>query len=572
MHACPMLPATPLLLLLCLRGRSEGGGAAGPGPGLEAGATTPAPPARARFLARTFQHVLHWAPGGNRSDSLLFDVQYKRYGNHSWTPVPRCTAITSHFCDLTDETREPLRRYFARVRAVAGNGTSPWTSTAAFSPKEATLQLWNMSLSLSGNVIQVALELPVHRWKNATITYEDVHPGRWGQYQVYVRRASDDFQYVLVESSLTFDLPALLWGERYCVSVELHLPSRPNHTKRTEEQCISTPPPKDHARAMVLLSLSLLGLVALGVAGTLSVRAYVKRPVEMPSALKSLLRQPSPWMLSEVRGLELCVEVESVCPISLGPKDHAHLNSRGAAGLAPEKRVGWLPKASGQAEAQRLGHLMDSSGCSTDSGICLQEPLGSLSRLLPTGPLGHRRGSLGSSQRGGLQADCGLGAEESGLRGAPPSSEKEPAALDLPEMLQQAGPPCAQLPGPQRQAGGPLEVTGSASCKGVAHSKAVLPSGYLKQASVVVPSVQGPLDVAQEPGQGAPLGSTHRGRWHCPSSVAPGSLESLQLLPEFSKALLASGFLEQEPAWPPPALSLLRSSTQLPLTLPWGRV
>lgn len=59
------------------------------------------------------------------------------YGtNFSWTDIPRCMNISECSCDLTYYTLDPARRYYARVRAVSGNHTSPWQRTNSFSPQE----------------------------------------------------------------------------------------------------------------------------------------------------------------------------------------------------------------------------------------------------------------------------------------------------------------------------------------------------------------------------------------------------------------------------------------------------
>ncbi|XP_015274259.1 PREDICTED: interleukin-10 receptor subunit alpha [Gekko japonicus] len=449
----------------------------------------------------------------------------------------------------------------------------------------ATLQLWNMSLSLSGNTLRVTLELPVHRGKDSTLAYEDLHPGGWSKYRVYVRRVSDNTEQVLVESNRTFELPLLSWGERYCLSVEPHLPSRPNPAKRTEEQCISTPPPEGGAWATAILSSALLSLVALGTLAAAWVRARVKKPMETPSVLKSFRKQTSPWLRSEpwtlgMSGGDPCSDVESIHPIPLGLKAHPHpyparaSHSGRAACRVPEQVMCWTPEAvpSSKAGGPRLRDRTDGSGCSTDSGICLQDPPGSHSLLPPTGPQGGRGGqSPGSSKEG-----CGLEPEEEGLPLGPPAPEAPPVGLDTGEALAQAVPPHARVSRGQRQAGGPGEALGSSGCppgpEGVA--KPVLASGYLKQASVAVlpsPGAQG-AD-APEASWGPPMGSARLGRRLSLSSLAPGGLEPLPCLPpESPKALLASGFLGQEPAWPSAHLSLLCASAHLSLSFPRCRV
>ncbi|XP_062995236.1 interleukin-10 receptor subunit alpha [Elgaria multicarinata webbii] len=537
-----MLLAALLLLLLprCLRG--HGGG-------------VPAPPANAGFQeARLFQHVLSWEPPGTGprpAGRLLYDVQYRRYGNSSWTPAPNCTRIARRSCDLSYETRDPSWRYLARVRAVASGRTSSWTQPIVFVLKEATLYLSNMSLSLKGGTIQVSLQLPISPWDN--ITYEDIHTGH-REYHAHIRRVSNNAQAVHVATGLKFDLPSLLPGECYCISVEPHVASQPNPTTRTEEQCILTPPLEDCAGATLatpslsLLSLAVLGVLGLGLVLRLAC-AYVKKPTETPNVLQSLLNGRSPWLPKErsphgMKDVVLHVEADTIQQLSfVGLKDHSRSSTGShSPGAAPQppclEQSGWLP--AWLAEGTRLEGLMDvSSSCSTDSGICLQEPLGSLSHLL-----GCRRLSLGSSEDGGLQEDGCM--EDQWLQGA---SEAE-------GVLQ----PQTQFSGYQKQLGGSVEVVSSPRPPaGMAHSELGLVTGYLKQASLGAPSALGD----RAPAEDTP-GSTDLGKGHFPASL---SLDVSGTL-EIPKSLLALGFSEQEPAGTSLHIaSLLHTGTQLSLDL-----
>lgn len=64
----------------------------------------------------------------------------RSYGtNISWTAIPNCMKVSGHSCDLTYYTMGPAQRYYARVRAVSGNRTSPWQRTNSFSPQEGKL-------------------------------------------------------------------------------------------------------------------------------------------------------------------------------------------------------------------------------------------------------------------------------------------------------------------------------------------------------------------------------------------------------------------------------------------------
>ncbi|XP_077161790.1 interleukin-10 receptor subunit alpha isoform X2 [Paroedura picta] len=484
---------------------------------------------------------------GVRTSPALRGCQPGRYGNYSWTRVARCSSIVRQSCDLSAETLEPSRRYFARVRAVAPDGVSRWTPTGPFSPKEATPQLWNLNLALSGNILRVTLELSLLvGGENSSLAPEGLRPGGWGWYRVHVRRASTDTEYMRVENNQTFELPALLWGERYCVSVEPHLPSQPTPASWTKEECISTPPLTDSARATAIASLALLSLVALGIQAAVWARAYVMKPMKTPLVLKSFRKEKSPWLQKEPWALGLCLAEESVHQISLGLKTHPHPHparwsqDNRAARQGPGQGMRSMPEvlATCRTGSPQLRHLMDTSGCSTDSGICLQDPVSSHSHshLLPAGPL--ECGGLwpGSNGEGGTQKDCGPEPQ-----GAPPARKAELVRLDSAEVLKQAGQPCAQVSGHQRQAQGPGEVLGSSSwlpsLRVMTPSKPILASGYLKQAPVAVLAGPGSLAVAPK------AGSTCHGWRHSLSSVAPGGLEPWPCLSEFPKAVLASDVL-----------------------------
>lgn len=54
----------------------------------------------------------------------------------NWKAVRRCTGITRHGCDLSDETRDLEHEYLARVRATTRTGFSAWATTRRrFHPK-----------------------------------------------------------------------------------------------------------------------------------------------------------------------------------------------------------------------------------------------------------------------------------------------------------------------------------------------------------------------------------------------------------------------------------------------------
>uniref|UniRef100_A0A8C6Y0H9 Fibronectin type-III domain-containing protein n=1 Tax=Naja naja TaxID=35670 RepID=A0A8C6Y0H9_NAJNA len=409
----------------------------------------------------------------------------RRVGNDSWRAAANCTRIALDSCDLTCETQQPAVHYLARVRAIAGNRSSAWIRTRRFTPSEgsarsrrasplgtrngcswraegakpaggggprrrkwegdcsgrprtasssftahsssspATLWLSKVTLSRSGNQLRVSLQLPTSCWAN--LTYEGSYEA-WGKYLARVRRVSDNQELVHVHSSLEFDLPPLLGGEQYCISVKPRVASLPNAADWTEEQCISIPPLEEYTvltpslAFLTLLSLGILG-VALGLAS-----AYKKKPTRMPSVLKSPLGHNFCWgLMEENKSRILHMETESIQQLFfLGPQDHAHLEKRGSlctGAVLPEKNC--------QQEEGR--GLEEGSGCSADSGICLQETSGSLDNLHFTLDLG---------QKTGMQKEAGsFGIKEQLLLGEEGSPSKDVTQAHSSGYKQQSGAP-----------------------------------------------------------------------------------------------------------------------------------
>uniref|UniRef100_A0A8C4YQ85 Fibronectin type-III domain-containing protein n=1 Tax=Gopherus evgoodei TaxID=1825980 RepID=A0A8C4YQ85_9SAUR len=203
-------------------------------------------PGKVRFVADIINHVLHWTPGVNHSSDTLYEVEYKLYGKSPWMAVPDCTGISGDSCNLTYQTMDPSQRYYARVRAVSGN-CNLWLDQ-----DEPTLRLSDVSLSVTDNTIHVSLQQLILRVGNETVSYKDMQKyGR--QYRTYVKRASDNLQVRQPALERRVDIPMLLWGEQYCVSVEPRVLSRPVPAIRTKEKCV-TIPKKDgngHAGSMV---------------------------------------------------------------------------------------------------------------------------------------------------------------------------------------------------------------------------------------------------------------------------------------------------------------------------------
>ncbi|NXE56917.1 I10R1 protein, partial [Casuarius casuarius] len=333
-------------------------------------------PARVRFDAEMVHHLLRWEPGPRSPRDARYDVQHRVYGrNSSWTPVPSCLGIAGHSCDLTYYTLDPEERYYAQVRAVSGNRTSPWSRTNAFSPKEASLRLSGQSLSVTGNTIRVRLQLLLQAG-NRTVKYEDIQK-HVRRYKAYVRRVHDNQTYEVVQTQTEFNISNLFWGTEYCVSVEPNVASRQARAVRTAEQCVSIGSSDKSAELLLsIVSIFFITILLSVILGTLLVCTYIKKPVKPPSVLKSFLKQGSLWVEQEhfspvrpdadpVQQLFLCQKApqQPGSPAgSTGPLQELPERDRGL-GALPEDQAHLLGPG---ATASR-----DCSCTSTDSGICL---------------------------------------------------------------------------------------------------------------------------------------------------------------------------------------------------------
>ncbi|NWV19306.1 I10R1 protein, partial [Origma solitaria] len=438
-----------------------------------------ASPRRVRFAAEVARHLLRWEPGHGCPSIARYDVEYKVYGSSvPWTAIPECRRSSGHCCDLTYYTLDPERRYYARVRAVCGNHTSPWKRTGAFSPQEASLRLAGQSLSVMGNSIQVQLQLLL---RSGNLTEEDRDfQKKMTQYLVYVRRTQDNHTFRVVENSTEFTVRDLFWVTEYCLSVEPRMANRPVPATRTHEQCVTTGHRDGSAELLpAILSSSFIILVLLGLLGALLVHTYVRKPVRTPSVLKSFMKQSSLWVEHEppASGSPCADPIQQLFLCQKEPQlDSSPGSSTSTAQLPLEQ--GWRLPAWPKDRPCLLGPTgsRDSSGTSTDSGICLRIPSSSSSSL-----------------------SCSVGAEPQGYRQQLPHHEDSGVGLEKPCPA----PGCSSSSG-NASPGQP----GLGPATGREHVEF---RGYLQQSKGTVEPEQGPVKGMPLPGcagAGQGLGSS----------------------------------------------------------------
>ncbi|NXR00636.1 I10R1 protein, partial [Sagittarius serpentarius] len=470
---------------------------------------TLASPTRVRFAAEIAHHLLRWEPGHNPPSDVRYEVEHKVYGtNFSWTAIPNCMKISGHSCDLTYYTLDPALRYYARVRAVSGNHTSPWQRTNSFSPQEASLRLSGQSLSVTGNTIHVQLQLLL-RAGNLTVKYDDIQK-HTRRYRVYVRRAQDNRTYEVVETTPEFKISNLFWDTEYCISVAPDVASRRTRTTRTDEQC-TTIGKRDGSTELVLsvVTSSFITLLLLGLLGALLVCTYIKKPVRPPSVLKSFIKQSSLWVEQEPSSLG-SPESDPVQQLFLCQKepqqDSGPDGSTGTAQLPLEQ--GWRLPARSEDRLCLLGPGAtgsgDSSCTSTDSGICLRTSSSELSGSPGPEPQGYKRQlPTGDDSGVGLESACPRPTCSFGSGNASPA---------------EAGQPCR----------GELGLSPAA---GQDSQQVVEFRGYLQQS-------KGTVEPRQDPAKGVPFSGC------AGSPQGPGSTD-IVLDVECSEPPVAKGYLKQ---------------------------
>ncbi|NXO79338.1 I10R1 protein, partial [Sitta europaea] len=468
-----------------------------------------ASPRSVRFAAEVAWHLLRWEPGHGCPSDARYDVEYKVYGSSiPWTAVPECSNTSEHSCDLTYYTADPEQRYYARVRAVSGNHTSPWQRTSSFSPQEAGLRLADQTLSVVGNSIQVRLQplLP-----SGSISPENSEFERkMSRYHVYVRRTRDNHTITVVQNSTEFTIRGLFSLTEYCLSVEPSLAHRPVPTRATQEQCVTTGHSSSELLLGILSSSSII-LVLLGLLGALLARTYIRKPVRTPSVLKSFMKQSSLWVEHEppssgsldadpIQQLFLCQEEPR--------QDSSPDGSTSAAQLPLEQ--GWKLPAWPKDQLCLLEPTgsRDSSGTSTDSGICLH---------------------ISSSS-----SSCSAGREPRGYRQQQPMAEDSGVGLESPH------------PAPGCSSGSGNASPGEPGLSPAASQGNVEFRGYLQQS-------KGTVEPGQTPGEGMPL----RG---CAGPVQDLGSTDTVLDIECSELAVSKGYLKQSPPGHPLAQDLA----------PWG--
>nr|XP_004667387.2 interleukin-10 receptor subunit alpha [Jaculus jaculus] len=354
------------------------------------GTELPSPPS-VWFEAKFFQHILHWSPIPNQSNSTYYEVAILKYGKEDWQLLPNCSQRLVLSCDLTLFTLDLYRSfgYWARVRAMEGSQHSNWTITKTrFTMDEVTLTVGSVKLEVHKDFILGTIQPPRPQITPEGDAYENIFEF-FRQYKIAIRKVPENMftVYTVPHENFNLSVPGK-WGE-FCVKVKPSVASRTNKAEWSEEQCLRL-----SQQYLTVTNLSIfftLFLLLCGGLVFLALQNYVRSKGKLPAVLD--FKKPDPFIPNNLPCPEIYNTIHILGPeaflkVSPEPRDsdlHGSTDS-GFGSCKPSLQTeeppfllpGPEPQSQGTLGKGESPELQDShsngSSNSTDSGICLQEP------------------------------------------------------------------------------------------------------------------------------------------------------------------------------------------------------
>ncbi|KAM9727883.1 interleukin-22 receptor subunit alpha-2 [Menidia menidia] len=191
------------------------------------------PPARVRFDSTDYRNILHWTPS-NASSSLLFNVQWKIYGESQWLDAKSCQGIPKPQCDLSSVTSDTREWYYARVSSVAPGGRSAWGLSPRFSPR------WNTKISPPGLKLSVSKQGIVVHVKPARALARKMRTEL--HHNVFITPTEGEEELIHMDCcSHKLTLTHLRPGARYCLRAQSLVPRHVKSSAPSPPACLTTP-------------------------------------------------------------------------------------------------------------------------------------------------------------------------------------------------------------------------------------------------------------------------------------------------------------------------------------------
>ncbi|XP_040305003.1 interleukin-22 receptor subunit alpha-2 [Herpailurus yagouaroundi] len=201
-------------------------------------------PQRVHFQSRNFHNILHWQPGrACTSNSSIYFVQYKMYGQRQWKNKEDCWGILESFCDLTNETSDIQEPYYGRVRTISAGIRSGWTMTQRFIPWwETKIDPPVMNITQVNGSLLVILHapgLPYRDQKGKNVSTENYYEL---VYRVFIINNSIGKEQKVYEGAhRVVEIRVLAPHTAYCVVAEMYQPMLDKRSRRSEEKCVELP-------------------------------------------------------------------------------------------------------------------------------------------------------------------------------------------------------------------------------------------------------------------------------------------------------------------------------------------
>ncbi|XP_037541952.1 interleukin-22 receptor subunit alpha-2 [Nematolebias whitei] len=194
-----------------------------------------APPSQVKFKSTDYRNVLHWTPPSN-SSSLLYNVQWKIYGEPDWLDAANCQGIHKRHCDLSGVTSKTSEWYYARVSASSApsSSRSAWTLSPRFSPRWDTKispPSLKASVTTRGVTVQVKASRALLRKLHHSLLYN--------VYVIHANKTEEVFE--VAYSSNKLMLTKMNPQTKYCLQAQTVIPWHAKSSVRSTAKCIKTP-------------------------------------------------------------------------------------------------------------------------------------------------------------------------------------------------------------------------------------------------------------------------------------------------------------------------------------------
>ncbi|XP_067862774.1 interleukin-22 receptor subunit alpha-1-like [Heptranchias perlo] len=175
------------------------------------------------FDSVNFNNTLRWTQNGRQPDEIVYDVQYRIYGEKIWRNKPECHHSTAHSCDLTNEIVQENDWYYARVMAVLKNTNSTWALSERFCPLEKTI-IGAPAVEYTAGIrsITILVNLPrVPPKEGVQRSIEDIFAVI--EYEVHLNQSLNEMVFYASNKSGYFKIELLEPNTKYCATVQLSL-------------------------------------------------------------------------------------------------------------------------------------------------------------------------------------------------------------------------------------------------------------------------------------------------------------------------------------------------------------